>query len=85
MKIKILEWYQGTQQPTLKPGEEHDSAQLGKTLTDWLIAHGKAEVIETDPVLVIEKEPKPEEKPQAKKPVTRARRTKRGSVKNESD
>ena len=46
MKIRMLEHFQGRNQPTLAINQEYDSAELGEELTKWLLDNDKAIVIE---------------------------------------
>ena len=61
MKIKMLEWFQGTELPTLLKGEEYlTPKEVSDELANWLIDNRKA-------VKVIEPKKKveqPEEQPQ---------------------
>lgn len=80
MKIKMLEYFQGTNLPSLILGVEYDVDEIGRDLTDWLLEHRKAEKV-MEPVKVIKKVEviKQDEPELEKKPATRAR-SKRGSA-----
>ena len=46
MKIKMLKYFQGTNQPTLIEGKEYNCADLDDELVDWLVEHRKAVKLE---------------------------------------
>lgn len=81
MKIKMLEYFQGTNQPSLTLGKEYESNDIGQGLCDWLLEHGKAQDVTPKPKPKPEPEKELEAEPQVEKPEPRARSTKRGRVK----
>jgi len=84
MKIKMLEHFQGSGQPSLQFDKEYSSQEIGQALTDWLIEHGKA--VDVTPKQKPKSVSKPQPQTQAKKPAPRARKTTRGRAKkNEGD
>jgi hypothetical protein len=81
MKIKMQEYFQGTNQPSLEINKEYESADIGQALCDWLLEHGKAVDVTPPPP----PKPKPKPKSPPKKPATRARRAKAREVKDDAD
>ena len=77
MKIKMLEYFQGTGQPHLEIEKEYDSADIGQALCDWLLEHNKA--VDVTP------KPKPKRKPAPKKAAARPRAATRGRAKANAD
>ena len=76
MKIRMLEHFQGRDEPTLAKGQEYDN--VPEHLCSWLLEHNKAVEVKQEPES--QKQPeRVEEKPAEKKPI-RARR-KRGGTK----
>lgn len=49
MQIKMLEYFQGTNQPYLEPGKEYESKDIGQKLCEWLLEHNKAIDITPEP------------------------------------
>ncbi len=65
-KIKMLEYFQGSGQPTLEIGKEYEVKEIGAKLADWLLEHRKAEEIE-------QPKPKPKPAPKKQQPETKSR------------
>src|SRR5210317_281556 len=49
MKIRMLEYFQGTNQPYLEIDKEYESSKISRALCEWLIEHSKAVDITPEP------------------------------------
>ena len=63
MKVKMKEYFQGRNLPTLTPGQ---LADVSEVLGAWLVEHGKAELL-PEPKPAPKPEPEPEPKPKSKR------------------